>query len=55
MSTGSPIVNSYFAEDEGTAAKTGFNSFIMRDDMIQNNDVAKLNKGLFPTESDIYI
>ena len=55
MSTGSPIVNSYFAEDEGTATKTGFNSFIMRDDMIQNNDVAKLNKGLFPTESDIYI
>ena len=31
-------------------AKTWFNPFIVRDDMIQNSVVAKLNKGLFPTE-----
>ena len=51
-STGSSSASSSFAEDEGTAAKTWFNPFIVRDDMIQNSVVAKLNKGLFPTESE---
>ena len=50
-STGSSSASSSFAEDEGTAAKTWFNPFIVRDD-IQNSVVAKLNKGLFPTESE---
>ena len=52
MSSGSSSVNSFFAEDEGTVAKAWFNPFIVRDDMIQNSVVAKLNKGLFPTESE---
>ena len=51
-STGSSSASSSFAEDEGTAAKTWFNPFIVRDDMIQNSVVAMLNKGLFPTESE---
>ena len=49
VSSGSSSVNSFFAE---TVAKTWFNPFIVRDDMIQNSVVAKLNKGLFPTESE---
>ena len=52
VSSGSSSVNSFFAEDEGTVAKTWFNPFIVCDDMIQNSVVAKLNKGLFPTESE---
>ena len=52
VSSGSSGVNSSFAEGEGTVAKTWFNPFIVRDDMIQNSVVAKLNKGLFPTESE---
>ena len=52
VSSGSSSVNSFFAEDEGTVAKAWFNPFIVRDDMIQNSVVAKLNKGLFPTESE---
>ena len=51
-STGSSSASSSFAEDEGTAAKTWFNPFIVRDDMIQSSVVAKLNKGLFRTESE---
>ena len=39
--TGSSSASSSFAEDEGTAAKTWFNPFIVRDDMIQNSVVAK--------------
>ena len=50
--TGSSSASSSFAEDEGTAAKTWFNPFIVRDDMIQSSVVAKLNKGLFRTESE---
>ena len=52
-SAGSSSASSSFAEDEGTAAKTWFRPFIVRD-MIQSSVVAKLNKGLFPTESDQY-
>ena len=51
-STGSSSASSSFAEDEGTAGKTWFNPFIVRNDMIQNSVVAKLNKGLFPMESE---
>ena len=51
-STGSSSASSSFAEDEGTAGKTWFNPFIVRNDMIQNTVVAKLNKGLFPMESE---
>ena len=51
-STGSSSASSSFAEDEGTAAKTWFNPFIVRDDMIQNSVVAKLNKGLFLMKSE---
>ena len=51
-STGSSSASSSFAEDEGTAAKTWLNPFIAQDDMIRNGVVAKLNKGLFPTESE---
>ena len=51
-STGSSSASSSFAEHEGTAAKTWFNPFIVQDDMIRNSVVAKLNKGLFPTESE---
>ena len=50
--TGSSSASSSFAEDEGTAAKTWFNPFIVRDDMIQSSVAAKLNKGLFRTESE---
>ena len=50
-STGSSSASSSFAEDEGTATKTWFNPFIIRDDMKQNF-VVKLNKGLFQTESE---
>ena len=52
VSTGSSCVNSSFAEDEGTAAKTWFNPLIVRDDMMQNSIVVKLNKDLFLTESE---
>ena len=42
-STGSSTANSYFAEEEETAAKTWFNPFIVQDYMLQNSVVAKLN------------
>ena len=51
-SVGSSSTSSSFTEDEGTAAKAWFNPFTVRDYMIQNSVVAKLNKGLFPTESE---
>ena len=52
VSTGSFSGNSSFAEDEGTASKTWFNPFIVRNALIQNSVVAKLKKDLLLTQSE---